>query len=145
MWGQLSTTCSNVLKQLNVVLLVAVNHNQLRTIASETVIQLTGRTPHPDGQYPLSVSEHSINQCNLSGNRTCNRSMRGNHLANAAFQGINYINMKINYINMKINYINMKYKLYYIDMKYKLYYINMNINYINININYINKKNFLLI
>ena len=31
---------------------------------------------------------HSINQCNLSGNRTCNCSMRGNHLAYAATQGI---------------------------------------------------------
>ena len=31
------TTCSNVLKQPNGELLVAVNHNQLRTMASETV------------------------------------------------------------------------------------------------------------
>ena len=36
MLGQLSTTCSNVLKQPNGELLVAVNHNQLRTMASET-------------------------------------------------------------------------------------------------------------
>ena len=37
MWGQLSTTCSNVLKQPNGELPVAVNHNQLRTMPSETV------------------------------------------------------------------------------------------------------------
>ena len=37
MWGQLWTTCSNVLKQPNGELLVAVNHNQQRTMASETV------------------------------------------------------------------------------------------------------------
>ena len=30
---------------------------------------------------------HRINQCNLSGTRTCNRSMRGKHLAWAATQG----------------------------------------------------------
>ena len=36
-WVQLSTTCINVLKQPNGELLVAVNHNQLRTMASETV------------------------------------------------------------------------------------------------------------
>ena len=29
---------------------------------------------------------HSINQCNLSETRTCNRSMRGNHLEYAATQ-----------------------------------------------------------
>ena len=37
MCGQLSTTCSNVLKQPNGELIVAVNHNQVRTMASETV------------------------------------------------------------------------------------------------------------
>ena len=37
MWSQLSTTCSNVLKQPNGELPVAVNHNQLRTMASEMV------------------------------------------------------------------------------------------------------------
>ena len=31
---------------------------------------------------------HSINRCNLSENRTCNRSMRGNNLAYAATQGL---------------------------------------------------------
>ena len=36
---------------------------------------------------------HSINQCNLSGDRTCNRSMRGNHLAYAATQGISGCNV----------------------------------------------------
>ena len=31
---------------------------------------------------------HSVNQCKFSGTRTCNRSIRGNHLAYAATQGI---------------------------------------------------------
>ena len=35
--GQLSTTCSNLLKYPNGELLVAVDHNQLRTMASEMV------------------------------------------------------------------------------------------------------------
>ena len=33
---------------------------------------------------------HSINRCNLSGTQTCNRSMRGCHLAYAATKGIYY-------------------------------------------------------
>ena len=37
MWGQLSTTCSNLLKQPNRELVVAVDHNQPRTMASDTV------------------------------------------------------------------------------------------------------------
>ena len=59
------------------------------------LIQLTGRTPHPHEQYPcvnaptcivriLCTHVYSINQCNLSGTRTCNCSMLGNHLAYAA-------------------------------------------------------------
>ena len=35
--GKLSTTCNNLTKRLNGELLVAVHHNQLRTMASETV------------------------------------------------------------------------------------------------------------
>ena len=56
MWGQLSTTCSNVLKQPNGELLVAVNHNQLRTMASETADPIDWSYPHPHGQYPMSAS-----------------------------------------------------------------------------------------
>ena len=37
MWGELSTTYSNLLKQPNGELLIAVDHYQLRTVASETV------------------------------------------------------------------------------------------------------------
>ena len=75
MWGQLSTTCSNVLMQPNGELLVAVNHNQLRTIASETV--------DPTDWYCLMGSTperhvHSINQCNLGGTRTCNTKCNSN-------------------------------------------------------------------
>ena len=37
MWGQLSTTCSNLLMQPNGELIVAVDHSQLRTMASNMV------------------------------------------------------------------------------------------------------------
>ena len=89
MWGQLSTTCSNVLKQFNGKLLVAVDHNQLRTMASETVDPIDWSHPPPSWAVPPERQVHSINQCNLRGTRTCNRSMRGNHLAAyAATRGI---------------------------------------------------------
>ena len=88
MWVQLSTTCSNVLKQPNGELLVAVYHNQLRTMASETVDPIFRSHPPPSWAVSPERHVHSINQCNLSGTRTCNRSMRGNHLACAATQGI---------------------------------------------------------
>ena len=88
MWGQLSTTCSNVLMQPTVELLVAVNHNQLRTMASEMLDPIDWSNPPPSWAVPIDRLVHSINQCNLSGNWTCNRSMRGNHLAYAATQGI---------------------------------------------------------
>ena len=45
MWVQLSTTCSNLPKYPNGELLVAVDRNQLRTMASETVDPIGGRTP----------------------------------------------------------------------------------------------------
>ena len=41
---------------VNGKLLVAVNHNQLRTMASETVDPIDRSHPHPHGQYPLSAS-----------------------------------------------------------------------------------------
>ena len=88
MWGKLSTTCSNVLKQPNGEILVAVNHNQLRTMASETVDPIDWSHPPPSWAVLPERHVHSINRCNLSGTRTCNRSMRGNHLAYAATQGI---------------------------------------------------------
>ena len=80
MWGQLSTTCSNVLKQPNWKLLVAVNHNQLQTMASETVDPIDWSHHPPLWAVPPERIVHSINQCN--------RSIRGNHLAYAATQGI---------------------------------------------------------
>ena len=86
--GQLSTTCSNELKQPTGELLVAVNHNQLRTMASETVDPIDWSHPPPSWAVPPKRLVHSINQGNQSGNRTCNRSMLGNHLAYAATQGI---------------------------------------------------------
>ena len=83
-WGQLSTTCSNVLNQSNGELLVAVNQNQLRTMASETVDLIDWSHPPPSWAVPPERLVHCINQCNIRGNRTCNRNMRGNHLAYAA-------------------------------------------------------------
>ena len=83
----LSTTCSNLLKQPNGEPLVAVNHNQLRTMASETVDPIDWLHPLSSWAVPSERFVHCISQCNLSGNRTCNRSMRGNHLAYAATQG----------------------------------------------------------
>ena len=81
MWVQISTTCSNVLKQPNVELLVAVNHNQLRTMASKMVDPIDWSHPPPSWAVPPERHMHSINQCNLSGTRTWNRSIRGIHLA----------------------------------------------------------------
>ena len=89
MWCQLSTTCSNVLKQPTGELLVVVNHNQLWTMASETVNPIDWSHSPPSWAVPPERHVHSINQCNLSGNRMCNSSMRGNHFAYAATQGIN--------------------------------------------------------
>ena len=89
MWGQLSTTCSNTLKRHNGDLLVAVNHNQLRTLASETVDTIDWSPPPPTSwAVPPDRLVHCTNQCNLRGNLTCNRSIRGNHLAYAASQVI---------------------------------------------------------
>ena len=53
-WGQLSTTCSNVLKQPTGKLLVVVNHNQLRTLASETVDPIDWSHPPPSWAVPPS-------------------------------------------------------------------------------------------
>ena len=86
MCGQLSTTCSNV--QPNGEFLVAVNHNQLQTMVSETVDPIDWLHPPPSWAVPHECLMHSINQCNLSGTQTCNHSMRGNHLAYAATQDI---------------------------------------------------------
>ena len=71
-------------------LLVAVNHNQLWTMASETVDPIDWSHPAPTWAVPPERHVHSINQCHLSATRTCNRSMRGNHLAYTATQGMNH-------------------------------------------------------
>ena len=91
MWGQLSTLCTNVLKQSNGELLVAVKHNQLRTMASETVDAIDWLHPPPSWAVPPECLMHNINQCNLSGNRTCNRSIRGNHLAYVETWGFQHL------------------------------------------------------
>ena len=66
-WGQLSTTCSNAPKQPTGELPVTVNHNQLRTMASETVYPIDWSHPPPLWAVPPERLVHSINQCNLSG------------------------------------------------------------------------------
>ena len=81
-------TCSNVLKYPNWEFLVAVGHNQLRIMASETVDLIDWSHPPPSWAVPPERLVHSINRCSLSpiGNRPCNFSIRGNHLAYAATQ-----------------------------------------------------------
>ena len=75
------------------VLLVAVDHHQLRTIASETVDPIDWSHPPPSWVVPPERLVHSINRCSsaTAGIRTCNVAtfnMRGNHLAYAATQGM---------------------------------------------------------
>ena len=54
MFSQLSTTCSNLLKYPKMELLVAIDHNQLQTMAAETVDPIDWSHAHLHGQYPLS-------------------------------------------------------------------------------------------
>ena len=61
MWVQLSTTRSNVLKQPNVELLVAVNHSQLRIRASETLDPIDWSHPPPVWAVLSENHVHSIN------------------------------------------------------------------------------------
>ena len=79
-------------------LVVAVDYNQLQTMASEAVDPIDWSHPHPHGQYPPERLVHSINWYSLSstGNRPCNFSMRGNHLAYAATRGIRLVDSMIN-------------------------------------------------
>ena len=107
MWVQLWTTCSNLLKQPNGELLVVVNHNQLRTMASETVDPIDWSHPLPSWAVPPVLYLHCINQRILSGTRTCNRSMRGNHLAYAATQGISRFHS--GYLLHYVKFISRKY------------------------------------
>ena len=57
-------------------------------MASETVDPIDWSHPPPSWAVPPESLVHSTNQCNLSGNRTCNRSMPDNHLAYAATQSM---------------------------------------------------------
>ena len=87
MWSQLSTTCCNLLKWTNGELLVAVDHNQRLTMASETVDPID-RSPSPPS---WAVLPHSINRCSsaTAGNLYLATFSRwGNHLAYASTQGI---------------------------------------------------------
>ena len=63
MWGQLSTTCSNVLKQPNGELLVAVDHNQLRTMASKAVDPIDWLHLPPSWAVPRELHVlHGVNE-----------------------------------------------------------------------------------
>ena len=64
MWCQLSITCSNLPKYPNVELLVAIDHNKLRTMASETVDPIDWSQPPPSRAVPPERLVHSINRCN---------------------------------------------------------------------------------
>ena len=85
--GSTSTTCSNLLMQPNRGLLVAVNHNQQRTMASETVDPIDWSHPQPHGQYPLSPRAQYKSVQHQPGIDPATFSMRSNHLAYAATQG----------------------------------------------------------
>ena len=64
--GQLSTTCSNVLKWPNGELLVAVDHNQLQTRASESIDPINWSHTPPPCAVPSEPRVHRINLCSLS-------------------------------------------------------------------------------
>ena len=69
MRGQLSTTCSNILKYPNEELLVAVDHNQQQTLASETVDPIDWSYQRkmvallPSWAVSPKRLVHSINRC----------------------------------------------------------------------------------
>ena len=69
MWDQLSTTGSNLPKQTNEELLVAVNYNQLETMASETVDLIDWSHPPCSWAVPPEQLMHSRYQCGLSSTR----------------------------------------------------------------------------
>ena len=60
MWGRLSTTCSNLLKSPNGELIVAVDHSQLLSMASETVDPIDWPHPTPSSAVPPEPLVHSI-------------------------------------------------------------------------------------
>ena len=65
MFGKLSTTCSNIQKKPNGELLVAVNHNQLRIMASETVDPIDWSHPLPSWAVPHERFVRSLNQSTI--------------------------------------------------------------------------------
>ena len=97
--GSIINQLQQLQKQPNGELQVAVNHNQLRTMASETVDPINWSNPPPyTGQYPLS-STYCTLQCGLqitrlaalSQPRTCDFRMPDQRTAGAATQGIQAI------------------------------------------------------
>ena len=88
----------------NAELLVAVDHSQLWTMASLPVDPIDWSHPPPASEVPPERLVHSTNRCSLSstGNWSCNFSMRGNHSAYAATQGIGLTFVFIYIWNSKI-------------------------------------------
>ena len=89
MWGQLSTTCINLLKYPNWELLVAVDHNQLQTIASETVDPIDWSHPLPSS-WAVPPELHVLHGLNpaYKSQEHASMGMPVQHTACAATQGI---------------------------------------------------------
>ena len=65
-------------------LLVAVDRNQVRTMASEMLDPIDWSHPSPTRAVPPERLVHSINRCSSATAGIRSYSMRGNHLACAA-------------------------------------------------------------
>ena len=101
---QLSTTCSIITKVAKIGLLVAVDHNKERRMASKTVDQLDFLNPPFSWEVPPERLVCSINRCSsaTAGIRSCNLatfSMRGYHFACAATQCIK--RLYVTYVNVR--------------------------------------------
>ena len=132
MWGQLSTTCSNLLKDPDGELLVAVDHNQVRTMASEKVDSIDWSHPPPSWAVPPDRLVHSKNRCSsaTAGIRSCNLatfSMRGIHLAYETTQsGLSIGDIRHAHVLWKV--VSIKFTLWYfmhVQIEYPSYLWNM--------------------
>ena len=98
MWGQLSTASRNLLKWPNGEILIEVDHNQLRTMASETLDPIDwSHPPTLMGSTPERLV-YSINRCssNTARIRSCNLQQARQPLRlYAASQGKNHVKSTI--------------------------------------------------
>ena len=88
MWVQLSTTCSNYRSSPMGELLVAVNHNQPRTMASETVDPIDWSHPPPSTYCTLQCGLQITRLAALSQPWTCDIRFPDQRTAGAATQGM---------------------------------------------------------